>query len=155
MPVEPKLPPALALRFLNPLMRVLLRSPAHRLASGKFMLLILTGRRSGRTYTIPVGRHEGDDGELVVHADGSWRVNLRGGADVRVLLDGRERMAHASFEEDPDLVAAHYKASVDRLGIKRANLVGLKVNVDRSPTVDEVKPAVAGRGIARIRLTDA
>ena len=153
-PVEPKFPPELVLRVLNPLMRVLLRSPAHRLVSRRFMLLILTGRKTGRTYTIPVGRHQGEDGELLVHADGAWRVNLRGGADVHVVLDGREHAGHASFEEDPALVAAQYTASVDRLGHRKASMVGLKVNVDRSPTMDEVRPAVQGRGVATIRLLD-
>src|SRR6476661_4441986 len=124
--VEPNVPPKNVLRVLNPVMRVLLRSPAHRLASGKFMLLILTGRRSGRTYTIPVGRFD-EGGELVVYAAGAWRLNLRGGADVRVVVDGRERAGHATFEEDPEAVARQYQATVARLGYKKANMVGLKV----------------------------
>jgi hypothetical protein len=36
-------------------MRALLRSPLHGLLSGMLMLLSYTGRKSGRTYTIPIG----------------------------------------------------------------------------------------------------
>lgn len=152
-PVEPGQPPALVLRFLNPLMKALLRSPFHRLASKQFMLLALTGRRTGRTITVPVGRHE-SEGALVVYAAGSWRANMRGGASVRVVLDGREHAGHAELEEDPDLVAQAYKTRLDELGVAKARDLGLKVNVDRSPTAEEIKPVVAERAIATIRLND-
>jgi hypothetical protein len=117
------------------------------------MLLILTGRRTGRTLTIPVGRHE-EGGALLVHARGAWRHNLHGGADVRVVLDGRERPAHADYEDRPDEVVRQYRDTLERLGYKQARLLGLKVNVPRSPTAAELAPAIAGRGVARIRLKD-
>src|SRR5437763_480835 len=47
--------PFLALnRTVNPMLRLLLQSPVHRLVSGRFALITYTGRRSGRQYTIPV-----------------------------------------------------------------------------------------------------
>lgn len=147
-------PPKLVVRFLNPVMRLLLRSPLHRLASRQFMLLILTGRKSGRTYTVPVGRHE-SDGTIVVYAAGGWRKNLRGGAPVRVVIDGVERAGYAELEEDPDQVAQAYKTRLDELGVGEARVLGLKVSGGRSPTAEEIKPAVAERAIATIRLSEA
>jgi hypothetical protein len=147
-------PPKLAIRFLNPVMRLLLRSPLHRLASRQFILLILTGRKSGRTYTVPVGRHE-SDGTLEVYAAGGWRKNLRGGAPVRVVIDGVERAGYAELEEDPDRVAQAYKMRLDELGVGEARVLGLKVSGERSPTAEEIKPAVAERAIATIRLSEA
>jgi F420H(2)-dependent quinone reductase len=152
-PVESGEPPRLVLRFLNPLLAALLRSPLHRPLSKQFMLLTITGRKSGRTYTVPVGRHQ-SDGALVVYAGGGWRLNLRGGARVGLTLDGRKRAGYAEFEEDPDRVAQAYKTRLDSLGVGNARQLGLRVNVGRSPTVEEIKPAVAQRGIATIRLTD-
>ncbi len=78
------------------------------------MLLTVTGRKTGRAYTVPVGRHESGDGSLVLSAGGNWRYNLRGGADVRVTLDGRERAAHAVLEEDPDRAAQAFKTLLER-----------------------------------------
>lgn len=153
-PVETRQPHAAVIRVLNPVMRALLRSPAHGLVSKQLMLLMVTGRKSGRVYTIPVGRHE-SDGELVVSAGGTWRHNLRGGAAVGVVLDGRERAGHAELEENADRVAQAYEMLLKRVGIRNASRVGLKVNLDRLPTVEELGPAVAQRGIARIHLTDA
>jgi F420H(2)-dependent quinone reductase len=117
------------------------------------MLLSVNGRRTGRTYTVPVGRHE-SDGILVVSVSGGWRHNLRGGAWVHVTLDGRERTGYAEVEDDPDQVAQTYKNLLDRLGPGGASQLGLKLNVKRLPTVNEVRPAVAQRWIARVRLTD-
>jgi hypothetical protein len=152
-PVESGQPPRLVLRFLNPVMKALLRSPFHRLVSRQFTLLTVTGRKTGRTYTVPVGRHE-SEGALVVYAAGAWRRNMRGGAPVRVVLDGRERTGYAELEEDPDRVAQAYKTRLDELGVAKARELGLKVNVDRSPTAEEIKPVVAERAIATISLND-
>jgi hypothetical protein len=117
------------------------------------MLLTVTGRKSGRAYTVPVGRHQ-EGGALTVGARGTWRLNLRGGAAVRVRIDGREHHAHADLREDPDDVAATYLDLLRRKGVRGARDLGLKLNVDRLPTVDELKPAVAGRGFVRIELSD-
>ena len=45
---------ALLNRGVNPLVRAVLRSPAHRLLSGFLLLFTFPGRRSRKAYTIPV-----------------------------------------------------------------------------------------------------
>jgi hypothetical protein len=45
-------------RFVNPLVKWILRSPAHRLLSSHLLLISVTGRRSGRVYEIPVAYHQ-------------------------------------------------------------------------------------------------
>jgi deazaflavin-dependent oxidoreductase (nitroreductase family) len=126
-------------------------SSLHRLLSKRLMLLTVTGRRSGRTYTLPVGRHQSPDGTFVLSAGGNWRHNLHGGTDVIVTLDGRTRAAHATLEDDPQRAAEVIKALLDRAG---ARALGMKVNVDRSPTVDEIRLALADRGVGYLRLVD-
>jgi len=81
---------------LNPLVVWLLRSPLHRLVDGGLMLVTVTGRRSGRRYTIPVGYQR--DGELL-HVVVSkarrkqWWRNFRTPAPLEVLLLGERRSA--------------------------------------------------------------
>jgi deazaflavin-dependent oxidoreductase (nitroreductase family) len=144
-------PPKNVLRFVNPVLRALLRSPLHRLLDKNLMLLTVTGRRTGRTYSLPVGRHESPDGTFVLSAGGNWRHNLRGGADVRVTLDGRERAAHAVLEEDLDRAAEAFKAMLDHSGPRA---LAVKVNVDRAPTTAEIRPVLADRGVAYLTLGD-
>ena len=57
------------LRFANPVIKALLRSPLHRLVSKNFMLLTVTGRKTGRAHTFPVGRHQSTDGTFVLSAE--------------------------------------------------------------------------------------
>jgi deazaflavin-dependent oxidoreductase (nitroreductase family) len=149
--VEDAPPPQNALRFMNPLIKAVLRSPLHRLLDKNMMLLTVTGRKTGRTYTLPVWRHESPDGALVLSAGGAWRHNLRGGADVRITVDGRERPARAVLEEDPARAAEVFRTLLERAG---ARAVAVKVNVDRTPTAAEIAPLMADRGVAYVTFGD-
>ena len=114
------------------------------------MLLVVTGRKTGRAYVVPVGRHEAN-GVLLVSAMGAWRENLRGGAQVRVVLDGRTHKGHAQLEDDPDQVTFGFRTLLGDLG-RTPRELGLKVNIPRSPTIEELKPALTGRRIVVVRL---
>ena len=97
----------------NRLVRGVLRSPLHRLASGRLALITLTGRRSGRSYTIPVGYSQ--DGDRVTIEVGwperkVWWRNLRDGAEVGLRLRGVERSGHARAHGD---VGSGVKVLVD------------------------------------------
>jgi deazaflavin-dependent oxidoreductase (nitroreductase family) len=149
--VEIRTPPRALLRMANPVVKAILRSPLQRVLGKQLIVLTVTGRRSGRTYSVPVGRYDASDGSLLVSAGGAWRHNLRGGADVRVTLDGHERRAHAVLVEDPDEAAREFKALLDRVGPRA---LGMRVHVDRPPTAAEVAAALHGRGVAHLRLMD-
>jgi F420H(2)-dependent quinone reductase len=87
----------------NPMVRLILRSPAHPLASGRLALITVTGRRSGRSYTIPVGyRQHGDRVTIGVGWPGRkrWWRNVAGGAPVRLRLRGAERRGYAQAHGD-------------------------------------------------------
>ena len=82
-------------RVVNPLVRGVLRSRAHGVLSGRLALLTVTGRRSGRTFTFPVGYHR--DGDRVTIGVGSperkrWWRNLRDAAPVEIWLAGVRRV---------------------------------------------------------------
>ena len=91
--VKRSVPPPALVKMGNPLVRLLL--------GDSFLVLHLTGRKTGRRYDIPVG-YVDMGGKLTVVTIARWRVNLRGGADVEVTLHGRLRPMHALLEEDPD-----------------------------------------------------
>ena len=52
---SPHTPFAVYNRTVNPVVRLVLHSRLHRLLSGRLALVTVTGRRSGRRFTIPVG----------------------------------------------------------------------------------------------------
>lgn len=150
--VQDKPPPAVVLKVMNPIVTTLLRSPLHRAVSRNLMLLHVTGTKTGRMYVVPVGRHE-VNGRLLVSAGGAWRRNLKNGADLDVTLDGRRRPAHGVLVEDPQEVAEIFAEMLNELGLNRANRLGLQVNVDRAPAVEELRVALVNRNVVRLTLT--
>ena len=91
-------------RTVNPALHMVLRSPVHRLASGRFALITYTGRRSGREYTIPVFyRDSGDEVTIAVGWPDRkvWWRNLTGlGGPVRLVVRGQELRGHAIATRD-------------------------------------------------------
>jgi hypothetical protein len=90
-------------RVVNPIVRAVLRSPAHGLLSGHLALLTVTGRRSGRAFTFPVGyRRDGD--RVTVGVDWPerkrWWRNLSDAAPVEIWLAGVRRAGTAQARGD-------------------------------------------------------
>ena len=62
------MPPLRLLRFANPVVRAVLRSPAHALLSGRLAVLGYTARRTRRRFEIPVRYAETGDGAFAAVA---------------------------------------------------------------------------------------
>ena len=86
-------------RVINPLVRWLIRSPLHGLASRRIALITYSGRRSGHRYTIPVGYEvTGVDVTIAVGSPDRkvwWRSLTGKGAPVELLVRGQRRTGHA------------------------------------------------------------
>jgi len=67
-------------------------------------LITYTGRRSGRTFSIPVAyRRRGDEIDIIPNMPDAktwWRNFLGDGAPMSVTLDGTERNGHAVAHRD-------------------------------------------------------
>jgi hypothetical protein len=151
--VKRSVPPPALVKMGNPLVRMLLGSPLHRVLDDSFLVLHLTGRKSGHRYDIPVGYLD-MEGKLTVVTVARWRVNLRGGADLAVTLRGHLRPMHALLEEDPASVAVSYQAMIDRIGWEKARRqLGISLPGGRAPTVLELKDAAGEYGWSVITLT--
>jgi deazaflavin-dependent oxidoreductase (nitroreductase family) len=85
----------------NDFMSWVLRSPFHGMLSNGMMLISVTGRKTGRTYTLPVGYYvEGDYLWVITSRDRTWWKNLQGGAQVNLLLKRKPVQAFAETETD-------------------------------------------------------
>jgi hypothetical protein len=66
-----------ASRFLNPLMRTMVRLLLKRMQE-RLLLLTFTGRKSRRTFTVPLSYTRDVDGSLLIPGGGAWApVRLR------------------------------------------------------------------------------
>lgn len=153
--VERAIPTALVTRVGNPVLTWLLSAPRRASKVGQVLLLMhVTGRRSGRVYSTPVGYHRQSDGRLLVLTSSRWRVNLRGGpTPVQVTLLGHPRSATATLQEDPVAVSQVYEHLIEEFGVAKAGQrLGIRINVDRAPTHDELVEAVTREQLAVILL---
>ena len=83
---------------LNPAVVLILRSRAHWLLSRGLTLITVTGRRSGRRYTIPVGYLETSNEVIVLVNDApskTWWRNYLDGGPIEMLLRGVPRHGEA------------------------------------------------------------
>jgi hypothetical protein len=104
--------------LMNPLLRRVLRSPLHPVASRWTLLIVYVGRRSGRRFTLPVVYAPTERSLVVVtprHASNWWK-NFRTPWDCTVWLRGEACEATGEVVSGPDfdrLVRAYF----DRYGI--------------------------------------
>lgn len=140
----------------NPVVSAILRSPVHWLLSRRTMLLTVTGRHSGRRYTIPVGfvrQDETLDILVTSRQRKAWWHNLEGGATVECFFEGRKFVGAAealTMEREPraftlalrNYVAANRNAA-RAVGIRDVeDLVGLRAAAADTVMV-VIRPIVA------------
>jgi hypothetical protein len=100
------------MRLLNPLMRIVLRSPLGRRIKG-VAVLDFTGRTSGRRYSVPVGWHEANGGGSLVFTPATWRANFAGGRAVSVRHAGTTRAMSGTLSADPAVVTVALQELLD------------------------------------------
>src|SRR5215203_2982683 len=97
-------PPKVALAIVNPLLRILLRTPISRWI-GPLALLRFKGRRTRQRRQVVVGWHLIDDQPLVV-TPANWRANFKDGHVASVRWKGTDVEVLGTLDTDPDAVAA-------------------------------------------------
>ncbi len=154
--VQAARPPRAPYRVVNAVVRWLLSTRRGSTGIGEQLLLLqVTGRRTGRLITVPVAYRPTGDGRLLVLTSAIWRVNLRGGqVPVGVTLRGVRASAAAELVEDPGLVAVVYRNLIGAMGSRRAGRrLGIRIAVDRVPTVEELADAARRDGLSLVYLT--
>ena len=136
-----KLPDAV-FSIINPVVRVLLRSPVHGLISSSLMLVSYTGRKTQKRFTTPV-RYvtAGDRVRCFTSAETLWWRSLRGGADVVLRLQGQDRPFHATvIENDPDRVKKALENYL-KLFPQDAAYQDIRLHKDKTPVAEDLERA--------------
>ncbi len=141
----------LVFRLINSVVGSILRSPLHRLLSGRLLLLTFYGRKSGRRYTTPVGYGQTGD-TLLINTESPWWRNLRGGARVGVRLRGRECAGTAEVVSDEAQMGEAYRIILAAApGYARA--LGVSLGSDGRPRREDVtRVRQKGHVVLRIEL---
>lgn len=84
----------------NDFVTFFLRTPLH-VFMGNTMLITVTGCKTGKQYSVPVGFYRQDDSLWVIsNRDRTWWRNVRNGSMVSVILKGKTVSAFAEAELD-------------------------------------------------------
>ena len=143
--------PSLRKRIKNFGPKTLLRSPLHRVMSGRFMLVDWTGRKTGKRYLTPVEYIE-RDGSIIFSTDDRWWRNFIGGAPVALWLRGRRVPGTATPITDPEAVIAGLEALTGERE-SYARLANIETGRDGRTSRDELRREVErGRVLVSIVL---
>ena len=125
--------PKSAYRIVNPIIKLILRSPFHRVLSHAMMVLTFKGRKSGRFISTPVGyTHKGN--YLVVFTFGNWWKNLRNHAEVIVRLQGKDVKGKAHIITNLNTVGEMVNRVFEARGDEMAKRMGFeRIPVGASP----------------------
>src|SRR5262245_29298028 len=97
---EKHVPPSIRLlRWFNPLVQAILRSPLHRLASRDLLVLEYTGAKTGQLRSLPLSYVEHGGRIYLCTRSSLWSRNLRTEPAVRLWLRGQHVAATADVVE--------------------------------------------------------
>lgn len=125
----------------NKLVLAMLRGPLHRVASGGLMVLSWTGRRSGNSFSIPVGYQLRGDTLVVLAskpADKPWLANFRSPWPAEALVRGKTVLVEGrSLPSTNDTFYSHVERTLRRLPWMGSQFGGIKYDKDVGLTDDQ------------------
>jgi hypothetical protein len=135
----------------NDFMAWVLRSPFHGVLSNGTMLITVTGCKTGKTYTTPVGFYE-ENGYLwiLTSRDRSWWRNVQGGANVKLLLKRKPVNGFAETEMDDKTVQSLLRDYV-RYIPQAIKPMGVRVE-DGAANAEDIARVAKDRLFVRIKL---
>lgn len=137
----------------NDFMAWVLRSPLHGMLSNGMMLITITGRKTGKTYTTPVGYYvEGETLWVITSRERKWWRNLQGGANVVLLLKRKPVQAFANVEMDGKSVEARMYEYLRHVP-QAAKPMGIRMK-DNKPDSEDIARTSKCRLFLRLKLAE-
>jgi hypothetical protein len=144
----------LSTRF-NPVCTKILRSPFHWLLSPALVLITVTGRKTGRRYTIPVAYHEMADAIVIPIGEAPrkvWWRNYRTPGPIELRLRGRCLTGTAEVVQAETAEFRHRFEAIFRRAGFVAPILGIDWNAAIGLTDAQVKRLGAGAALVRVAI---
>jgi deazaflavin-dependent oxidoreductase (nitroreductase family) len=131
--------------WFNPFMVWLIRSPFHHLLSKNFMTITYKGRKSGKSYQLPVNyTRQGDTLLTFSYRDRTWWRNFRGSRRVVLRLEGEDVSALSQVvENDAEVTEAldKYLSETPHM----AKYFQVRLDPTGAPISEDIRHTVADR----------
>jgi len=133
----------------NDFVKFFLRTPL-RVFLGNTMLITVTGCKTGRKYSTPVGFYpEGETLWVISSRDRTWWRNIKNGATVSLLLKGKAVHAFAEAQLNEEDVKMRLMEYVQRQPLSTRSL-GIRME-NRIPNAEDVARVAKERLFVRIK----
>jgi deazaflavin-dependent oxidoreductase (nitroreductase family) len=133
----------------NDFVKFFLRTPLH-VFMGNTMLITVTGCKTGRKYSTPVGfYHEGDILWVISSRDRTWWRNVKNGADVTLLLNGKTVSAFARAELNEKDVEIHLLKYVQQMPMLARSL-GIRME-NKIPNAEDITHVAKERLFIKVK----
>ena len=130
-------------KLYNPIVMWLLRSPLHSLVDKNTMLITVTGRKTGKSYTFPVSYIRNGETLLVIsQRNRTWWKNLCDGAPVTIFLQGHVWSARGETFTNTGMAAKILLMILQRM-LTYQRLLHVKLDVSGQPENPEALPGCA------------
>ncbi|HEX2907459.1 MAG TPA: nitroreductase/quinone reductase family protein [Phototrophicaceae bacterium] len=140
---------------LNSIMKVWLRLPLlHRLVSRQLLLLMFTGRKSGKSYTIPVGYlRQGQTIIILTKRFRTWWRNFQDSLPVTVRVEGQDHRAQAQALTDTTVtIPIITEVMIQHPG--DADFFGVRLPAPGQPDQDDIRRIAPEVIVLQIQLAD-
>lgn len=136
----------------NDFVKFFLRTPLN-IFMGKTMLITVTGRKTGRKYTTPVGYYRSGGYLWILSSrERTWWRNVRDGADVSLCLHGKEATGFAEALLDEKEVAQQIMEYVRQIPMSAGSL-GVRID-NGEPNPEDAARLAKERLFVKIKLTE-
>ena len=129
-------------RLINPLVVFILRSPLHFLASKNLIFITFQGRKSQKTYNIPVSYHrEGNDLIALTLKQNLWWKNLKSLKRTQItLLGNKEDVSLTIVDQDTKFIKEKMRELIIEKPID-AYFAKVKLDNNRLPLEEDLEEA--------------
>jgi deazaflavin-dependent oxidoreductase (nitroreductase family) len=144
-------------KIANPFVRFILRSPFYKMMSATTLLISYRGRKSGKTYTLPVNYVQ--VGKTIYIIPGmpekkTWWRNLRDGGAVTLRLNGKSVNGWALvLQGDVETATEALQHYVKRFPTS-AKLHGVRLEADGSLNAEDLHKAAQSIVLVKVDLED-
>ena len=139
--------------LINPIVKVLLRSPLHSLISNNTMIIEYVGHKSGRVMSTPVSYvRKGNDIFSFADPIHLWWKNLKANNDVQLTIEGKGYKGKAQIIENQDEVLVSYSFFLNILP-RSAKFSNIQLDENNCPLMDDVVLASKKIKFVKIELS--
>ena len=140
--------------LINPFVALLARSPLHFIISNQVLVIQFKGRRSGKSYLVPVSYHEHESSYTCVTLRSNiWWRNLKDISHTQIWLKGKLMDVQIDLEFNNDQIVENTLRDLVTSNKVDAYFAKIKLNKDGSPNTEDLIKAAKLHTVLKFTIT--